>query len=299
MQDLAPLAASTVILLRDGPSGVQTFLMRRHGRSGFMGGATVFPGGKVDPLDAQAPISGRTGRECAEQLGLADAGQAQAFFVAAARELHEEARVLLFRDRDGALPTGEVAAALTAELDALRDGHRIAAADHHRLLRERALVPALDLLVPFAHWVTPRIEPRRFDTFFFAALSPAGQRAGMDGFESTAARWCTPAEALDDNRQGGPTILPPPTLHTLARLDAMQGDAATRVKALGDAGVGPRIEPHFEADTDMGPVICLPGDPLHPDTTDAHPAGPGLDRFALRDGRFRRVQGPVGQTPFE
>ncbi len=287
------LPASTVVLLSDRPDGrVEVFLMRRHARSGFMAGATVFPGGKVDQVDHGSAAGGRTAADCAQQLGLADGESARSFFIAAVRELHEEAHVLLARDADGRIPAADRVDAIDARLEDLRDGHRLPDGAWHDILASEGLVPALDLIWPFAHWVTPRIEPRRFDTFFFVACHPLGQRASADLHESTGALWMSPRAALLDHERGGPIVLPPPTLHTLERLQISRGDAAAVAAALADGGVGPRIEPYFLADSADGPVIALPGDPLHPHAGAGNSNGPAsLDRFVLAQGRFCRQVG--------
>jgi len=282
-------------MLRDGDSGLEVFMQRRHGRSGFMAGATVFPGGKVDPTDAAANTYGRTARECADLLGSADVDEARAFFVAAIRELHEEAGVLLACDDRGQLPTAELAGRLADELENLRDGHRVDAGRHLALLVDAGLALSLDRLVPFAHWITPKIEPRRFDTRFFAALCPDDQVAGLDGNEMTHALWCRPAAALQAHHGGEEIVLPPPTLHTLERLQAL-GDTADQVlTALARAPAAPRIEPLFVPDSDEGPIIVMPDDPLHPEYEATVPAdkrhAERANRFILRDGRFSRRHG--------
>ena len=280
--------AATVVLLRDAPAGLEVFLVRRHGASGFMAGATVFPGGKVDEVDADAAAAGLDAAQCAVRLGLDDAAAARALHVAALRELHEESHVLLARDAQGLLPNQDQVAEIDARLDALRSGHRLDAADYHRTLAEASLTPALDLLVPFAHWVTPAAEPRRFDTWFFAAAVPPNQRASLDRHETTAASWSAPGAALAEHMAGGAIHLPPPTQHTLHRLGGLQGDLEQVLDALAQEGAGPRIEPYHFA-TDDGPVIALPDDPAHPEHLAwlaRHGGQARSHRFAFRGGRF-------------
>lgn len=292
MQDLRP--AATVVLLRQGADGPEVFLLRRHGASGFMAGATVFPGGKVDVDDRLAPAVGRDGPTCARLLGLQDPDEARAFFVAAIRELHEESHVLLAVDDQGKLPDAQVVAQIDRELETLRVGHRLACRDWHAVVRAAGLTPALDRLVPFAHWVTPRAEPRRFDTYFFAADHPPQQIAALDRHEATDARWLTPHAALADHAAGGEVLLPPPTLHTLERL-AHEGPSVSQVLEIwSKQGVGPRLEPWFQPDGPEGPTIALPVDPLHPDGEAwraQHRTAPRIDRFVLTAGRFTRRRG--------
>jgi 8-oxo-dGTP pyrophosphatase MutT (NUDIX family) len=292
MQDLRP--AATVVLLREGDPGPEVFLLRRHGASGFMAGATVFPGGKVDVDDRLAPASGLDAQKCAQLLGIVDPDEARAFFVAAIRELHEESHVLLARDAQGNLPAAEAVAAIDRDLEALRTGHRLATRDWHAVVRAAGLTPALELLVPFAHWVTPRAEPRRFDTYFFVASHPPQQQAALDPHEATDARWLSPHAALHDHASGGEVLLPPPTLHTLDRLAQASTSVAQILNAWGQIGVGPRIEPWFQPDSPDGPVIVLPEDPLHPDGEAwraEQGVAPRIHRFVLKAGRFTQVRG--------
>jgi len=251
--------------------------------------ATVFPGGKVDLDDRMSPAEGRDPAECAQLLGLTDANEAQAFFVAAIRELHEESHVLLARDAHGQLPDATAVHAIDRELEALRVGHRLATSDWQRRVRAAGLRPALDLLTPMAHWVTPSAEPRRFDTYFFAARCPPHQQAALDPHEATDAGWLGSAEALRQHAAGGAVLLPPPTLHTLNRLAGLAGSAEAVIEALAQSGVGPRIEPWFQADSPAGPLIVLPDDPLHPNGANwrhQHGIAARVHRFVLAQGRF-------------
>ena len=262
--------ASTIVLLRDGADSLEVLVVRRHGKSGFMAGATVFPGGKVDAVDGPLDEPAVPGR---------------GFYVSAARELHEEAGVLLALDGDGQPIPAEASDAALVEVDAIRDGHRVDAAQHHAILARRRWSFDVDALVPFAHWVTPTVEPRRFDTWFFAAVAPEGQEGRLDGHETTDLGWLSPAQAIAQHEGAGDIWLPPPTYHTLHRLAELGGTARSALGALARSGPVPCWQPHFVADSDDGPLIVLPEDPLHPSDT-----GPCFQhRFALRDGRFRYI----------
>ena len=93
-----PRPAATVVVLRDGPAGPEVFMVRRHEGTAFMGGAHVFPGGRVDAADGDADASWCDGIEHAtRQLDGLPPAEALAYHVAAARELFEEAGVLLAR----------------------------------------------------------------------------------------------------------------------------------------------------------------------------------------------------------
>ena len=282
-----PVFASTVVLLRPSPAGPEVLLVRRHGASGFMGGATVFPGGKVDPADVAA-----------------DREEGDGGRLAALRELHEESRVLLARTASGTPVAPADAEEFAARVERARVGRRLPAGAWHAELAARAWVAAADELFHFARWVTPDFEPRRFDTAFFAALAPDGQVAAFDGHETTHAHWARPCDAVAEHLAGGEVLLPPPTLDTLHRLAdaaASRGlaDAASIRALLRDwaAGGPPRpIDPVLVTDDPDGPCLVLPGDPRHPR---ADGAGFALRRFRLRaDGRFERrvlARQPGGQ----
>ena len=283
------IASATVVLLRDGMDGPEVFLVRRHAESGFMANATVFPGGKVDQADDGAAADGLDAAACAARLGGLEPRAARALHIAAVRELHEESHILLARDRAGRLPNEAEVAEIDARLEALRDGHRLAGADYHRVLAEAQLTPALDLLVPFAHWVTPSAQQRRFDTWFFAAALPPQQRAALDIHETTAAGWSTPRAALQEHAAGGEIHLPPPTQHTLHRFAGLGTSSRQVLGALALGGPGPRIQPHHVKEPPDGPAIVLPDDPAHPDheawiAQHAKPAR--RHRFAWVAGRF-------------
>ncbi|MCU0298296.1 MAG: NUDIX domain-containing protein [Candidatus Nanopelagicales bacterium] len=164
--------ASTLVLLRDGSDGLEVALLQKAANLGFAKGMYVFPGGALDDADAQ---------------------WGDPWAVAAIRETFEECGVLLSRPA----PTGD--------LQHLRD------ADFGRTLRERNLEPDLAALRPFAHWVTPEVESRRFDTRFFAAALPAGQDLAGLSAEHQAVGWFRP-EAT------GELPMLPPTAAALAEL---------------------------------------------------------------------------------
>ena len=285
--------AATVVLLRDTPAGaVETFLVRRHGQSGFMAGASVFPGGKVDPEDTRGVAAGLTPEACAARLDVGDPSAAWAIHVAAIRELHEEAHILLARRGDGTVATAADVAALDAALVGARSGHSLPSSAWHAAVHALDLTLALDLLHPFAHWLTPRAEPRRFDTWFFAAVQPSDQHAQLDLHEASDAFWRTPADARAEHASGGAILLPPPTFHTAHTLAALApgATAAQVVAELARPGVGPCVEPHFAMETPEGPAIILPEDVGHPDHSTWQGARADVSRFLLIDGRFSWVR---------
>ncbi|MCX5838564.1 MAG: NUDIX hydrolase [Deltaproteobacteria bacterium] len=221
--DRTPRDAATVILLRDRAGGpYEVFLMRRGRNQVFMGGAYVFPGGRLDDADAAPELVA-----CFDGFRVADAKRliqetdlpeatALSLFVAAIRETFEEAGVLLARDARGSvvdLSAPETAARFAAYRLELHEG-RLTLLE---MVRREGLLFAPDLLVPYSHWITPEIEPRRFDARFFLARLPEGQVPVHDRMELTESRWLTPAFALAEHAAGR-IVLMPPTLKTIEEL---------------------------------------------------------------------------------
>lgn len=210
VQLAAARPASTILLLREGKSAIEVFMMVRHYQIEFASGALVFPGGSVDPGD----------RDIVEDPGLCEIGDgldaaALQFRVAAIRETFEEGGILLARPR-GARDL--IAASRAA---AIADAHRVALCEGKTSFREilamNELIPAVDRLAHYAHWITPEGQPKRFDTHFFLAKAPPEQVGAHDGRESTDSIWVSPQEALDGG-QSGRFILPFPTTRNLIKL---------------------------------------------------------------------------------
>jgi 8-oxo-dGTP pyrophosphatase MutT (NUDIX family) len=208
-----PKDAATVILLRDGAPGLEVFLQHRVKGMPFAGGMTVFPGGGVDPRDADASVSwaGPPPSWWAGQFSCDDS-LARALVCGAVRETFEESGVLLAGTED------EVVADVSPYRDARKalERREISLAG---FLADAELTLRADLLLPWAHWVTPEEEPRRYDTRFFAAKLPEGQRADGATSEADSTGWQRPLDAIADAREGR-RMLMPPTWLTLTELDA-------------------------------------------------------------------------------
>ncbi|MFU8875234.1 NUDIX hydrolase [Micromonospora sp. SL4-19] len=235
-----PRVAATVLLLRPAGADYEVYVIRRVAAMAF-GGMYAFPGGGVDRSDSQAHLdwAGPEPGEWGDRLGLAP-DAAQAVVCAAAREVFEEAGVLL-AGPDAAAVVGDVSGdeweSARQDLVARRSGF----AD---LLASRRLTLRSDLLLPWSRWITPEFEPRRFDTYFFVALLPEGQRTRDVSGEADHTLWIRPADALARAEAGELTMLPP-TLVTLAQI-AAAGDLAgvARAAATRDAAtpVTPRLD---------------------------------------------------------
>jgi 8-oxo-dGTP pyrophosphatase MutT (NUDIX family) len=198
-----PRPAATVVLLRQGQRGPEVFLLRRNRSSGFVPGAYVFPGGRVDAGDAQPDLARLA-------IALPKAPPAP-FWMASIRETFEETGVLLAHFT-GTTPT-------VAELTHWREALLQDEATLYEVLE--ALNGRLDFsgVAHFAHWITPVAEPRRFDTQFFIACLPSGAEATADAREMSDALWMAPVAALEQFRAARlPMVFP--TVHTLETLAA-------------------------------------------------------------------------------
>ena len=208
---VAPRNAATVMLLRPcPPDGIEVLMLRRTAAMKFAPGAYVFPGGSVDEADFSAEIGwhGPSPADFGSWLGCSPE-LAGALVCAAVRETFEESGVLLAGTPDG-LAVGLADPSWEADRMALTAGTLTLPG----LLARRGLAVRADLLVPWTRWITPEAEPRRFDTWFFAAALPAGQEATGHLAEADKTAWLRPADAISAAR-GGTISLLPPTAATL------------------------------------------------------------------------------------
>jgi 8-oxo-dGTP pyrophosphatase MutT (NUDIX family) len=271
--------ASTLVVVRQGAgAGIEVFCVERQ-KGGFLGGAVVFPGGKLEPSDlGPSWVERSTPPRPADVSFAADEGLLRGLAVAACREALEEAALLPV---DGEAPAH-------AELVSWRSRVASKSTSIATLLADRGLKLDLGALYPLARWVTPLSEPRRFDTRFYLWACAEGTTGQHDGQEVTASFWAAPSDVLrrfDD----GAIQLAPPTHRTLAVLS----EARTPADAIALASracldpICPKLVTHRDARGDAF-ALALPGDPEH-DVREARCPGPS--RFVLRDGRFR-PEGP-------
>jgi 8-oxo-dGTP pyrophosphatase MutT (NUDIX family) len=269
---VAPRDAATLIVLRDiesGP-GIEVFCVERHPKSGFLGGAIVFPGGKVDPSDVgpewDAAIEGGDAADRPQRI-------------AGCREALEEAAILPLRG--GSLSHAELLelrARAAAKEQSVRD-----------FLLARGLRLDLAALHPFARWVTPAAESRRFDTRFYVTVLPAGQKGAHDDRETTSSFWASPADVLSRFDEGRVQLLPP-THRTLELLLGLKSsaEAISLSSRMCLDPICPLVVP--QEDT---MALVLPGDPAH----DVRAVRvPGRSRFVLRDGRWLPESAPARPT---
>jgi len=248
---VVPIPAATLLLLRDGEAGLELLMTVRHGAIAFGSGAMVFPGGKVDAADRE--LIGFCAKEGPfEEVVLIPR-------IAAIRETFEECGILLARAPGSAeLLREEAVAALRARHDS--------GASFTALVKEAGLELASDLLVPFAHWITPAFVPKRFDTHFFLALAPPDQALAHDGREAVDSVWIAPREALAEHGRRFKLLFP--TEQNLWKL-AAHADAAS---ALAAARASPVVTVLPEpVEVDSGPGLRIPAE-----------AGYGGEVFSVR-----------------
>lgn len=251
--------AATVLLVRDGDDGLEVFMLRRNLQSDFVGGAYVFPGGAVDPPDRGEALEpwcqGRSDAEASTRLGIDTGGLA--FWIAAIRESFEESGYLLAYGPDGelvSLADPVVADRFVAHRRAVDQGERSLVS----VCEEEGLRLAVDTMWYFGHWITPEGAPRRYDTRFFLAAAPPNQVPVHDDRETIAHVWIRPVDALERQKAGEFTMLPP----TVASLRALLASetAAQALEAAAEIVDVPTVQPRVIMD-DGGVRIVMPGDP--------------------------------------
>jgi 8-oxo-dGTP pyrophosphatase MutT (NUDIX family) len=271
-----PRDASSVVLLRDGAEGLEVFLMRRANESDVLGGAYVFPGGKLDEADALLAHTLQLDHP-ADQL-VARLGEpgltpetALALYVAAVREAYEECGVLLAHEP----PNSSAVADLSFAQRVQADGVHL----------------TLSGLVPWSRWVTPRqasLMNKRFDTRFFLVAMPSTQQAVHDDHETTHSEWMTPRDALT-RYWARELAMAPPQIMSLVQLARHSNVDSALVEA--SMRLPPTIEPEPFDENGMR-VICYPGDERH---SNPCAAIPGPTRLMFRNKRFEPSSGTLDE----
>lgn len=229
---VAPRDAATIALVRPGDTGPETYLLRRQSSMAFAAGQYVFPGGAVQDSDAdEVGWVGPDAPVWADRLGCTPT-MARALVVAAVRETFEESGILLAGPDEHTLAS-DVAQPWAQEARLALESGDLSLAD---LLADRGLVLRTDLLSAWAHWITPAFEPKRYDTRFFVAVAPEGQRVGSLPGEADRAQWVGLADAVRAVEDGQAAMLPP-TLVTCREL------ASVDLHRLHDVAADRVIEP--------------------------------------------------------
>ncbi|MFB7375253.1 NUDIX hydrolase [Streptomyces sp. NPDC056222] len=269
----APRRAATVLLLRDAADGPHVHMLRRRTSMAFAGGAYAYPGGGVDPRD-EHPVrwAGPSLESWAERLGVTGTEEAQAIVCAAVRETFEEAGVLL------AGGTADSVVDDTTGEDWEKDREALVARElsFADFLDRRGLVLRSDLLGAWARWITPEFESRRYDTWFFAAVLPTGQRTRDVSTEADRTVWIRPADAAAGYDRGELTMMPP-TISTLRGLERF-GTAAEALAAAQDQDLTPVLaQARLEGDK---LILSWPG---HDEFTKHIPTGARPDASPATD----------------
>jgi 8-oxo-dGTP pyrophosphatase MutT (NUDIX family) len=271
--------AATVVMLRDGPGGLEVFLLKRHGLSDVLGGACVFPGGKVDREDANLDMAAHLDspvQALHAALGEPALGEHEAavLHVAAVREAFEETGVLYAQGVD--------AKGAQEALELMRGGRAF-----DEVLALAGLKLAASTLQPWSRWITPSVGGvmrKRFDTRFFIAAIPGGQIARHDNHEATESMWLSPREALR-RYWDGLIELAPPQIMSLAHL-ARHASAQSALDQARQRRPPVILPEPFEHEGLR--VICYPGDERH---TVRERALPGPTRLHYRNRRFEPAGG--------
>jgi len=285
-----PLDSATIILLREAiGEHFEIYLMRRHRNHKFMGGAYVFPGGKLDKEDCIPELftygNSLSIEEVKQSLQEPDIPEEKAFglFFNAIRETFEEAGILFAYKS-----SGEIINFSDADTRQKFAGYRLQIYEKklslYNLAKMENLQYSLDLLSPYSHWITPEIESKRFNTRFLLGIAPMGQVAAHDNMEMTESKWITPSNALKEHNTGK-ILLMPPTLKTIEELNEFHS-----TDSLIDSTKSRKINiilPQAFIDGEIFGVK-LPHDPDYTIKEFKIPLRPGEpSRIAMRDGKWR------------
>lgn len=251
-QPAAVRDAATVLLVRDGQPGLEVYLLRRAVGMAFAGGMYAYPGGGVDPRDGAADVgwAGPDAAAWARRLG-STPDQARSLVCAACRETFEESGVLL-AGPDARTVVSDVSGGQWESRRRRLESRELA---FGALLEQTALVLRTDLLRPWARWITPEPEPRRYDARFFVAALPAGQATRDISREADQVVWARPADILAAAARREIGLLPP-TAETLRDVSAY--DAVAGVLAAEGRDLSP-VLPRILLDVRGGHVV-LPGE---------------------------------------
>ena len=194
------IPASTVLIIRNGKNDIEVFMVVRHHQIDFASGALVFPGGKVDTKDIDPDI---------RDFIIPDkdyADEELSFRIAAIRESYEESGVLFanYKEDENLINNEKL-----EELQKWRDKFNNNETSMQEFAKKENLKFSTESLIPFAHWITPDLMPKRFDTRFYLAAVPDGHQGIHDGNESVDSLWISPKQAIEDCLSEKRTIIFP------------------------------------------------------------------------------------------
>ena len=217
----------------------------RHHEIDFASGALVFPGGKVDQEDLNIQINQFINKEkkiSDEEMG---------FRIAGIRECYEEAGVLFANSSENSM---RITKDRLSQLEVWRDRFNNKESSMYDFASQENLTFTVDDLIPYAHWITPDMMPKRFDTRFYIAAAPKGHTGQHDGNESVDSIWINPQQALDDCLSGKRNIIFPTRLN-LEQLNQSKtvAEAINNAKNSNIVTVTPLIEK-----LDEGIFITIP-----------------------------------------
>lgn len=275
----APRAAATVVMLRDAADGLEVLMQKRHAASSVLGGAFVFPGGKLDPADTELDMAAHLDQNpAALHAALGEPGlspvEAAGLHVAALREAFEESGLLLAHD-------------VTKRLAVLAAMRVTRGLSFNRLLADLSLRLDTANLAPWSRWITPKVPSvtsKRFDTRFFIAVVNDEVEVSHDDHEAVESVWVKPRAALA-SYWSGTMALAPPQIMSLAHL-ARHGSAGSVLEEARRRGPM-LIEPHT-CEIEGQRVVCYPGDERH---AVRQRALPGPSRLVFRNSRFEPFDG--------
>ena len=245
--------AATVILMREGTDTFEIFMVKRSMKSSF-GSLYVFPGGTLDPEDSLPEMyqycEGLSDDQASAKLAVNQNGLA--YWVACIRECYEEVGILLTNKSDMLLQD-------LKKLDDYRQQLNSKEITFYEICKENNLQLRANNIVPCAHWVTPDIEPKRFDTRFFLAKVHSEQLGVHDGYELTESFWISPAKALEKFHQGEMNMIMPTikSLEALAQFSSRE-EAFNHFKDLEDGAIPPILPKFIKKDGAW--IGFLPGD---------------------------------------
>ena len=272
-----PRPAATVVVVRDGESGMEVLLMHRTKVMDFAGGAHVFPGGAVDPADAGLPCAGLDDAAASRLLDLPSGGLA--YWACAIRECFEEAGLLYAYAGDDLVRLDAPVAGDDAP--ALRRALLAGTASFGAIVAALGLRLAADRLAYLSHWITQAGRPRRYDTRFFVAAAPEHQCPMHDDGETVAHQWIAPRLALERHARGEMHLMFP-TIKTLELL-AKFGRAADALAYARTPRPMPPMAPRPATGRD-GPRLLVPGDYAYAEVGKLDPEGKGGAAYEILPG---------------